>query len=191
MPAIEQSGFESWRLIVLDQQRREILVAPDKKASALCLPTVDIPSGQRIAEALTRAVTSGWNGNTICLFTPTLLTSNQLRYAVMESLQDPETCSNYHAVRLHDLTPRSFLDQEDFVALQQCLAKLRSHENESPAAFTRQGWFKDLQNWVADQLRPFELKLTGEFDQLNASPSFSLFRFETTARDVWFKAVGE
>src|SRR5213078_3247366 len=139
MPAIEQSGFESWRLIVLDQQRREILVAADKNAPALCLPTVDIPSGQRIAEGLTRAVKSAWNCKAICLLTPTILRSNQLRYAVMESPQGPETCSNYHAVRLHDLTASSFLDQEDFVALQQCLAELRSHEVDSAAPFTRQG----------------------------------------------------
>jgi len=191
MPAIEQSGFESWRLIVLDQQRREILVVPDKNPPALCLPTVDIPSGQRIAEGLNRAVKSTWNCNAICLFTPTVTSPSQLRYAVIESLQYPETCSNYHSVRLHDLAASSFLDQGDFLALQQCLAELRSHEIDAGAPLTRQRWFVDLQSWIADLLRPFELKLTGEFDQLNASPSFSLFRFETTGSDVWFKAVGE
>jgi len=33
--------------------------------------------------------------------------------------------------------------------------------------------------------------LTGEFRQLNASPSFSLVRFETDGPVLWFKAVGE
>jgi len=33
--------------------------------------------------------------------------------------------------------------------------------------------------------------LTGEFRQLNASPTFALLRFETNESAVWFKAVGE
>jgi hypothetical protein len=33
--------------------------------------------------------------------------------------------------------------------------------------------------------------LTGDFRQLNASPTFSLIRFETNGSAVWFKAVGE
>lgn len=191
MPALEQSRLETWHLIVLDQQRREILVAADKNTPALCLPSVDIPSGQRIAEALTQAVKRDWNGNAICLFTPTLLGSNQLRYAVMESLQGSETCSNCRTVPVQDLGATSFQDSGDFLALQQALAELRSYEVDSVAPFTRRGWLEDLQSWIADLLRPFELKLTGEFDQLNASPSFSLFRFATTGPDVWFKAVGK
>jgi len=191
MPALEQSRLETWHLIVLDHQRREILVAADKSTPALCLPSVDIPSGQRIAEALTRAVKSTWNCNAICLFTSTVLGSSKLHCAVMESLLYPETWSNCHAVRLHDLAASSFLDHEDFLTLQQCLADLRSHEIDSAAPFTKQGWLNDLRGWIADLLRPCELKLTGEFDQLNAGPSFSVFRFETTGPDVWFKAVGE
>ena len=35
------------------------------------------------------------------------------------------------------------------------------------------------------------LRLGSEFRQLNASPSFSLIRFETSGPAVWFKAVGE
>jgi hypothetical protein len=35
------------------------------------------------------------------------------------------------------------------------------------------------------------LALTGRFTQLNASPSFSLIRFETDLTAIWFKAVGK
>jgi hypothetical protein len=35
------------------------------------------------------------------------------------------------------------------------------------------------------------MQLTGKFQQLNASPSFSLIRFETNGPALWFKAVGE
>jgi hypothetical protein len=43
---------------------------------------------------------------------------------------------------------------------------------------------------VADALRPHALHLTGSFEQFNADSLFSLIRFVTNGRAVWFKAVG-
>ena len=48
-----------------------------------------------------------------------------------------------------------------------------------------------MRRWTAEVIRPLGLELTGPFCQYNASPSFSLIRFETTGPAVWFKAVGE
>jgi hypothetical protein len=45
--------------------------------------------------------------------------------------------------------------------------------------------------WIAQQIEPLKIKLTGNFRQLNASPCFSLMRFETTGPAVWLKAVGK
>jgi hypothetical protein len=53
------------------------------------------------------------------------------------------------------------------------------------------GWFKQLNEWIGEVAEPKGLHLTGNFCQLNASPSFSLIRFETTDTAIWFKAVGE
>jgi hypothetical protein len=40
-------------------------------------------------------------------------------------------------------------------------------------------------------IRPLGLRLNGSFRQFNASPSFSLIRFETSGPAIWFKAAGE
>jgi len=57
--------------------------------------------------------------------------------------------------------------------------------------FSRLGWFCDLRNWMNSVIEPMGFHLTGRFRQLNASPTFSLVRFETDGPGVWFKAVGE
>jgi len=46
-------------------------------------------------------------------------------------------------------------------------------------------------SWIAQQIEPMKIRLTGNFRQLNASASFSLMRFETTGPAVWSKAVGK
>ena len=53
------------------------------------------------------------------------------------------------------------------------------------------GWFSELRNWIESVVEPIGLQSMGGFRQLNASPSFSLIRFETSGPAVWFKAVGE
>jgi len=58
-------------------------------------------------------------------------------------------------------------------------------------AFARLGWFKDLCGWVQQEVTARGFQLNGNFRQLNASPSFSLIRFETDGPAVWFKAVGD
>jgi len=57
--------------------------------------------------------------------------------------------------------------------------------------FAKPGWIQELFKWIQDQIAPLELELTGGFKQLNAGPSFSLMRIETTGPAVWFKATGE
>jgi Phosphotransferase enzyme family len=47
-----------------------------------------------------------------------------------------------------------------------------------------------LRNWIDSVIEPIGFHLTGEFRQLNASPTFSLVRFETDGPALWFKAVG-
>jgi hypothetical protein len=39
--------------------------------------------------------------------------------------------------------------------------------------------------------QPLGLRTTGKFEQLNATPTFSLMRIETSGGAVWFKATGE
>jgi len=76
---------------------------------------------------------------------------------------------------------------------------------QSPICRVRQPNFKAGRRWVhlvdrVDRrvvllvqraIEPYGLRLSGEFRQLNASPTFALLRLETTGQALWFKAVGE
>ncbi|MGB7438614.1 MAG: hypothetical protein WBW49_24605, partial [Candidatus Acidiferrum sp.] len=94
-------------------------------------------------------------------------------------------------VPISSLAIDSFRDEQDFRTICNALIPL-SHNaetgNEGP--FAKPGWLREMCNWIAQQIEPMTFKLTGNFQQLNASSSFSLIRFETTDAALWFKAVG-
>jgi hypothetical protein len=85
----------------------------------------------------------------------------------------------------------SFRDARDFRRICNALSAL-SHNTEpgNEGPFAKPGWLSELCNWIAQQIEPLKFRLTGNFQQLNASSSFSLIRFETTETALWFKAVG-
>jgi hypothetical protein len=64
-------------------------------------------------------------------------------------------------------------------------------QQEKAGPFANSGWLRELFVWVREQLEPSGLRLTGEFRQLNASPTFALIRLEVDGGAVWFKATGE
>src|SRR5208337_1887108 len=73
----------------------------------------------------------------------------------------------------------------------QAIAQSMAYAQDPPRGpFGRLGWFPDLKRWVQEEIATHGLHLNGRFRQLNASPSFSLIRFETDGPAVWFKAVG-
>ena len=77
-------------------------------------------------------------------------------------------------------------------AFRESIRQLRTHQRKSSTGpFARPGWFRDLFQWAQEQIDPLGLRMTGYFRQLNASPTFSLIRLETTGPAVWFKATGE
>jgi hypothetical protein len=61
---------------------------------------------------------------------------------------------------------------------------------DDPEPFSRLGWLSNLQDWVGTAIRPLGMELK-DFQQLNGCETFSLLRFNTTKRPVWFKAVGK
>ena len=90
------------------------------------------------------------------------------------------------------LTIPSFRDAEHFHKISNALRTLSHHDEphiEGP--FAKPGWLREMCSWVAQQIEPMKIRLTGNFRQLNASSSFSLMRFETTGPAVWSKAVGK
>jgi hypothetical protein len=194
MPTVEQSDRETWRLLVLNQSRTQIVLASDTTARAFRLPSVNIPHWQRIAENLTGAIREAWHCDASCLFTPTpasAITSDNVLYEVMECLQPLRPDSRRVQVPILGLRRDSFHDEADFLMLHQALLELDSYANDKCAPFVQVGWLRELQRWIAETIRPRHLHLSGSFCQLNASPSFSLIRFTTNGPDVWFKAVGK
>jgi hypothetical protein len=80
----------------------------------------------------------------------------------------------------------------DCAVVRSSLQKLNRHADDAEdGPFARPGWIESLFAWVDQQIRPLGLRHTGRFQQLNASPTFSLIRIETTGFALWFKATGK
>jgi Phosphotransferase enzyme family len=80
----------------------------------------------------------------------------------------------------------------DRAIVRSSLQQLNRHpEDAADGPFARPGWIESLFAWVDQQIRPLGLRYTGRFQQLNASPTFSLIRIETTGFALWFKATGK
>jgi hypothetical protein len=89
------------------------------------------------------------------------------------------------------LVASDFRDPQDRYAVLQAIAELTTSGEETlRRPFGRIGWFRDLQQWVQEEIGTLGLHLNGRYRQLNACPTFSLIRFETDGPAVWFKAVG-
>jgi hypothetical protein len=188
----KQSERETCRVIVLGRDGTEVLL---KTAEAgFAFPAVEIPRWERSAENLTAALGRDWGCDAVCLFTPNLSSedgnSNGKHYEVME-------CRREQHIRgmdwkpVHSLNPDSFEDEAEFQILTQCLHELAGYEHDPSSPFAQRGWLTRLRGWVAETIGALGLELGASFRQYNASPAFSLIRFETNGPAVWFKAVGE
>jgi Phosphotransferase enzyme family len=193
MDLVEQCSCEIHRVIVLGRDGSDVLVTAGK--TGFLLPSVEIPSQQRPAESLTATVRKNWNCEAICVFASGKVHQNNGssggHYQLMRCVQG----SDQHVVnstwkRIGSLSPAAFHDDADYLALQHCLGECESYTSDPAAPFAKPGWFLELQAWVDEMIRPLAIRLNGPFSQLNAAPSFSLIRFETTGSALWFKAAG-
>jgi hypothetical protein len=193
MKSTQQSDRETYRAIVLGQGGIELLVAP--AANNFLLPAVEIPKRQRPVENLTVAMRKEWDREVICLFNPDVTDlanpGRRLNYQVMESASVKKEQAKTRWVALSPLSKDVFADPADYMAVQQSVTECDQYSSGVKQGwFAKLGWFTELQVWVEEVVRPLQLHLTGRFSQLNASPLFSLVRFETNESAVWFKAVG-
>jgi hypothetical protein len=190
----QQSNYEPHHVVVLRAKGTEFLVAAGDRG--WLLPWVDIGSDERLAQSLTQAVRRDWGCQAICLFSPVVPSSairaNEIRYEVMECC-----CHKTHDCRtkwvpVAALSLNCFSDADDYAVVQQSVAEGHVHScAQAPGPFAKIGWLGELQMWIEERVAPLGLRLTGEFCQWNASPCFSLIRFETNGPALWFKAVGE
>jgi len=193
MESSQQSDRETYRAIVLGQGGNELLLKP--AGEGFLLLSVEIPRWQRLAENMTVAIRNEWGQEAICLFNPDVsapfTTPNDHNYQVMECSGPARPHPGTEWVPVSSLAERTFADPADQVAVQRSLAECdRDAGAVALGPFARLGWFRELQGWIEDVIGPLGFHLAGSFSQLNASPSFSLVRFETSGPSVWFKAVG-
>ena len=190
----EQNECETYRVVVLGQNGTEVLVVPD--GDRFALPSVNIPRWQRVAENLTAAVKADWGEEVVCLIEPNAAASadaNGIHYQAAEHWRvsgNPKMPTQW--APLSALSHDSLIDSSDYLAIQQSTALCSAEGKGSSAGpFARLGWFKELREWVETVIEPLGFHLDGNVRQLNASPSFSLVRFETEGPALWFKAVGD
>lgn len=192
MECQEQLDHENCHVVVFSQDGTDVLL---KSVDAgFVFPSIEIPRWQRLAENLTAALKRDWGCDAVCLFTPNDPSqdsnSNGNRYEAMECWRNESTGeANWKPIR--SLTAKTFQNEAEFRVLEQCLHELDDYEHDPSSPFARRGWLGELQSWTGEKVRSKGIELTGPFRQYNASPSFSLIRFETNGPAVWFKAVGE
>jgi hypothetical protein len=193
--ASQRTPQDLYRLLMLRKSGSELLVASERPP--FTLPCVEIPKWERVAENLTEAVRKRYGISAICLFTLDLsdATANGEPpiYQVMEIREAAIVPSNeMRSLPLDSIADQSFADEQDRVATAKTLRQIaRFQGGEAVGPFGRPGWIEELFCWAQHETKPYGLRLTGNFRQLNASPTFSLIRLETNAQAVWFKAVGE
>jgi len=195
MKVTEQADLQSYRLIVLRRDGSELLLA--SSGSGWSLPSVQISPRKRVAQQLVTELNGAWGLQAYCLFLPSLITpdgnEHSGNYAVMESIHRHDEAPkgacwipcNASACQL----TRSIEDND---AIKGSLRELDLHASQPQIGpFGRPGWLRDLFIWAQEQLSPLGLRVNGNFQQYNASPTFSLIRLETNGPAVWFKATGE
>jgi hypothetical protein len=189
-PQLDQDLF---RILLYRNRATELLV--ETSSGAFRLPFFQIPAHTRLADELTQSIRASWNLQTYCLFTlpSRIASSSNGRHAVLEargSRTEPPNGMRWVGVAM--LSANDFEDGVDFATLRDSLAVIEGYaRGELHGTFGRPGWLRDVTEWVETEANALGLSLTGSFRQLNASPTFSLIRFETNGPALWFKAVGE
>ena len=190
MEPAQHSDRETYRAIVFGKSGSELLLK--SAGDRFLLPSVEIPRWERVAENLNVAFRNEWRQEAVCLFelniSDRFTPSDHDKYQVMECCRLATPRSGAAWIPVSSLSERTFVNATDQLAVHRSLTQL----SPGPLApFARLGWFSELQEWIKEVIGPMGFHLTGRFSQLNASPSFSLVRFETSGPAVWFKGVGK
>ncbi len=193
--AARQMPQDLYRLLLLRKNGSELRVAGERPPYTL--PCVEIPAWERVAENLTAAVRKRYGIPAICLFMPQLSAATTdgegPLYQVIETREASVTGSEETGwLPVDSFSDQLFADGQDFVAITDMLRQLTEFQSGSTVGpFGRPGWVEELFSWVQSAIEQYGLHLSGEFQQLNGSPTFALLRLETNGQAVWFKAVGE
>lgn len=184
----ESAGADRYDLVVLNSTGTRVLLLQGNWEHTL--PTISIPQFSRPAEKITSLLLKVWNIKAVLLWS---------------GLADAEQCTEYFAVleivehyELGGSGLEWFVIEEAVarVAVAQASLIRQSHAKAlticlgfDAEPFSRLGWLHRLESWIKEVVRPIGMQLGG-FSQFNGSASFSLIRFETDSKSLWFKAVG-
>ena len=183
---------ESWGILVVSPDGKEILLHRERENFSL--PRVEILRYERVAANLNRTVRQELGIPVISLYPVIPTGSGDLaggRYHAVTNFPKNDNLPRGEWKFIPSLSAESFARQLDFSAIHAFRAGVeRKGEEPETSPFLQPDWFTDVTRWVADALRSHALNLTGSFQQFNADSVFSLIRFDTNGRAVWFKAVG-
>jgi thiamine kinase-like enzyme len=182
------------RLIILRRCNSEVFLS--RSAEGYVLPEVQIPKWQRIAPHVVKQVNKTYELETICVFNPqsrkaATFDSDRL-YQVLELVGSHNHIERTVWIPRSEVPHLTFRSPEEHQMLEAALQEADLYSSgELTGPFGKPGWIYEVIAWMTPFLEEHELELTNRWLQHNASPNFSLVRFETTGPAVWFKAVGE
>jgi hypothetical protein len=179
---------DSYRLLIFNKAGTAVLLDRRDGREGYRLPWIEIPKWRRIAKEIIWAIRQLWQLRCVFLFcylTPDQ--SEKCMYAVLEAWD--QNCTVPAGLEWANVAGLA-LDGRDARAVDACLAKAIGKDQGGAEPFCRLGWMDTLTHWIEEVVRPLGSELTGDFVQLNGSETFSLVRFKTTKKPVWFKAVG-
>src|SRR5215831_6335732 len=193
MPDRHDLPSESCRLLLLRSAAEEVLLCSEH--GGLQLPEIGLAAHERIAASLNRTVRRELGLEVISLYEVSSAdppSPEVFYHAALSARPDDDIPPGTCWMEVDSLTPDSFSRSADFQALLRFQSDVTAIEDGGQSEpFRNPNWFLRVTAWVSKALRPCGLRLSGAFQQLNASATFSLIRFETDGRPVWFKAVGE
>ncbi len=193
MPTSTQLDQELFRILLYRNDATEILL--ETTPEGFRLPILSVPAQRREAEEITNAIRTSWNLDAYALFClPASAPAPPFVHDYVLELRREDTCRPHRMewLPVDNASLNAFRNSLDSGQIRKSLELLRQYRREDVAGpFGKPGWLRTVSQWVETQAAANGLCLTSSIRQLNASPTFSLLRFETDGPALWFKAVGE
>lgn len=177
---------DSYRLILLHGSGADVFLRADKDGRH-SLPEIQISKFTRTLAQITAKVHANWGIATTLLFSNAIPSAVSERFVAV--LETPRECAELPELVRHPIrNAGARLRSDEAALLESCCARvLNQHDSSHAAPFARLGWIYTVQDWVQEAAGP--IKITS-FCQLGGSDDTCLVQFETSARTLWYKAVG-
>jgi hypothetical protein len=195
MTSLTTANLDSYRLIITRHECTEFLLCP--KSGRCSLPNLEIFAKARAAEQLTEKIRADLGIRVFCRSVCEIPAGREkvsrAFYAVLEVIEyDGDRHAGYRWTPFDKCELAPLEVEEDRLSVADFLAEASSSRRKRPTGqFASAGWLSELLQWAQRQIEHLGLRITGGLRQLNASPTFSLVRIETTGPAIWFKATGE